>query len=201
MEGIAPKTHRIAVLTGGRGRGSNLRAICRRFKDLGFPAKVALVIGDREQTPVRELCQELGLHFVYLSSKSMQLYETEVIRLVKQHQIDLVALAGFLKLLSADFLSRVQVPVLNIHPSLLPKYGGEKMYGMRVHEAVFVSGDKESGATVHEVSPVYDAGRIVKQKHVDISDCANSEEIAQKVLKIEHQIYAEAILQWLNRKP
>ena len=201
MEGIAPKTHRIAVLTGGRGRGSNLRAIHLHFAELGFPAKVALVIGDREQTPVCELCRELQLPFVYVSSKDMHSYETEVIRLIKEHQIELIALAGFLKLLSADFLSSVQVPVLNIHPSLLPKYGGAKMYGMRVHEAVFASGDQESGATVHEVSPVYDAGRIVLQQKVDISDCTNSEEIAQMVLKIEHQIYADAILKHLNRKP
>ncbi|MGI6198775.1 MAG: phosphoribosylglycinamide formyltransferase [Candidatus Cloacimonadaceae bacterium] len=198
MEGIAPKAHRIAVLTGGRGRGSNLRAIHQHFKELGFPASVALVIGDRRQTPVCELCQELKLPFVYVSSKDMQSYEAEVIKLINEHQIELIALAGFLKLLSADFLSRVQVPVLNIHPSLLPKYGGDKMYGMRVHEAVLAAGDKESGATVHEVSPIYDAGRIIKQKSVDISDCINSEEIAQKVLKIEHQIYAEAILQYLK---
>lgn len=200
MEGTAPKTHRIAVLTGGRGRGSNLRAIHRHFESLGFPATVALVIGDREQTPVRELCQDLKLPFVYVPSKDMQSYEAEVIRLVKEHGIELIALAGFLKLLSADFLLRVQVPVLNIHPSLLPKYGGAKMYGMRVHEAVFASGDKESGATVHEVSPVYDAGRIVLQRKVDISNCSNSEEIAGKVLKIEHQIYAEAILKYLKAK-
>lgn len=200
MEGTAPKAHRIAVLTGGQGRGSNLRAIHRHFEELGFPASVALVIGDREQTPVRELCQELGLHFVYVPSKSMCAYEAEVLRLINEHQIELIALAGFLKLLSADFLSRVQVPVLNIHPALLPKYGGAKMYGMRVHEAVFAAGEAESGATVHEVNPVYDAGRIVLQKRVSISDCANSEEIAQKVLKIEHQIYAEAILRYLKLK-
>jgi len=200
MERTAFKTHRIAVLTGGHGRGSNLRAIQQHFKEREYPAEVALVIGDREQTPVRELCQELKLPFVYVSSKDMQSYEAEVIRLAKEHQIELIALAGFLKLLSADFLSRVKVPVLNIHPSLLPKYGGAKMYGMRVHEAVFAAGEEQSGATVHEVSPIYDAGKIVKQEPIDIRNCTNSEEIAQKVLDIEHQIYADAIIERLKQE-
>ena len=159
------------------------------------------MIGDRKQTPVCELCHELKLPFVYVSSKDMQSYEAEVIRLIKEHQIELIALAGFLKLLPPTFSPVCKCLCSIFTPSLLPKYGGAKMYGMRVHEAVFASGDQESGATVHEVSPIYDAGRIVLQKHTDISDCTNSEEIAQKVLKTEHQTYADAILKYLNRKP
>lgn len=200
MEGTAFKTHRIAVLTGGKGRGSNLRALHQHFERLGFPAEVVLVIGDRKHSPVRELCNAMKLNYIYIPSQNMQLYEAKVMPLIKEYEIDLIALAGFLRLISADFLSQIEVPVLNIHPALLPKYGGANMYGMKVHKAVFASGERESGATVHEVSPIYDAGRIVKQMQVDISSCSSCEEVAQKVLQIEHQLYADAILDFLKAK-
>lgn len=113
-------------------------------------------------------------------------------------KIDLIALAGFMSLLGGDFLTSVGIPVVNIHPALLPKYGGPGMYGMRVHEAVFASGDKVSGATVHLVDPVYDHGEIIAQKQVDISACRSPEEIAGLVLRVEHQLYAPAIYQYLS---
>lgn len=198
MERTTSEAHRIAVLTGGHGRGSNLRAIHQHFESLGFPARVELVVGDRMDTPVKDLCLELGLRYEYASSKDMRLYEAQLLRLVEYHRIELIALAGFLKLLSSDLLDRLAIPVLNIHPALIPKHCGKGMYGMKVHQAVFAAGEKFSGATVHIVDPVYDHGRIVIQKQTDISDCTSPEEIAARVLSLEHSIYAPAIMQILQ---
>lgn len=197
MERAASEARRIAVLTGGHGRGSNLRAIHEYFERCGFPARVELVIGDKQDTPVPQLCKELGLRFVYLPSRNMAWFEKELLSLLKGFEIKALALAGFLKLLSEDFLEHAGVPVLNIHPALIPKYCGTGMYGIKVHQAVFAEGDTVSGVTIHLVDAVYDHGQIVAQQEVDIQDCHSPEEIAARVLKIEHQIYAPAILEVL----
>ena len=141
---------------------------------------------------------DLGLHYEFVSSKDMRLYEAELMRLVKCHRVELIALAGFLKLLSSELLDQLAIPVLNIHPALIPEHCGKGMYGMKVHKAVFAAGETISGATVHIVDPVYDHGRIVIQKQTDISDCVSPEEIAARVLSLEHSIYAPAILQILQ---
>lgn len=200
MERAASEAHRIAVLTGGHGRGSNLRAIHGHFERQGFPARVDLVVGDRRETPVKTLCAELGLSYEFISSKDMRAYESGLLRLVAERDIELIALAGFLKLLSAEFLSQLRIPVLNIHPALIPKYCGTGMYGIRVHQAVYAAGEPVSGATVHLVDPVYDHGRIVAQETTDISLCGSPEEIAAEVLKVEHGIYGPAILKVLRER-
>ena len=197
MERAASEARRIAVLTGGHGRGSNLKAIHEYFQAKGFPARVELVVGTRQETPVRELCASLGLRFEYIASKSMPEFESQLSHLVIASGIELIALAGFLKLLSADFLKQVAIPVLNIHPALIPKHCGAGMYGMKVHESVFSAGDKISGATVHEVDALYDHGRIIAQQCIDISAFLTPAEIAARVLQVEHQIYAPAILKRL----
>lgn len=198
MERTASETRRIAVLTGGRGRGSNLRAIHDRFQSSGSPVQIALVVGDSMDSPVRQLCDQLCLNFVSVSSKDMRNYEACLLELLRQHRIELVALAGFLKLLSEDFLSVLDIPVLNIHPALIPKYCGAGMYGMKVHQAVFDASEVISGATVHLVDSIYDHGQIIAQQEVDISGCTSPEEVAALVLKIEHNIYAPAILKALD---
>ncbi|HOQ80442.1 MAG TPA: formyltransferase family protein, partial [Candidatus Cloacimonadota bacterium] len=102
-------------------------------------------------------------------------------------------LAGFMRKLSEQFLDTINTPLINIHPALLPKYGGKGMYGSNVHNAVFTAGEKISGATVHYVNKNYDEGDIIMQQSVDITDCQSPEEIGKKVLAIEHQIYGAAI--------
>ncbi len=119
--------------------------------------------------------------------------------LCQTENIDLIALAGYMKLLSASFLENIGLPVLNIHPALLPKYGGPGMYGIRVHAAVFAAGEKISGATVHLVDPLYDHGKIIAQEQLDISDCPSAEVIAARVLAVEHRIYAPAIHAFLSQ--
>ncbi len=199
MERTAPKTWQIAVLTGGKGRGSNLRALHRVFEEEGWPIKIAFAVACHPEAPVVRLCAELGIPCHVLAQKESAAREKALLELCLQEKIDLIALAGYLKLLSRSFLESVGVPVLNIHPALLPAFGGKGMYGSRVHEAVFEAGEKHSGATVHLVDPIYDHGEIVLQDETDISACACPDEVAARVLEVEHRLYARAIYTFLSR--
>jgi len=125
-------------------------------------------------------------------------FESALLDLIRSHQIDLISLAGFLKLLSTSFISACAIPILNIHPALLPRYGGKGMYGAAVHQAVFESGDKVSGATVHRVNEHYDQGQIILQSEIEISDCQSPAEVASRVQTVEHRMYAQAIWQVLR---
>jgi len=109
----------------------------------------------------------------------------------------LIVLAGFMRKLSENFISET-VPIINIHPALLPKFGGKNMYGTAVHKAVFDSNEKKSGVTVHLVNNDYDSGQILNQREVDIADCSNPEEIGARVLELEHLIYPETIEKIIN---
>ncbi len=128
----------------------------------------------------------------------MAAFEQALLCLIRERSIGLMALAGFMKLLSADFMNLCAIPVLNIHPALIPKHCGPGMYGMKVHAAVFASGEKVSGVTVHRVDPIYDHGEIICQNEVDVSHCNSPEEIARVVLAAEHASYAPAILKVLD---
>jgi len=191
--------YKIAVLTSALSRGSNLVAIYNWFKEKGLPVVIDFVVVTHRKAPVIERCEGFGLEHIFISTKEMNEFESKLLSLVTEREIDLIVLAGFLKQLSAELLNKLPCPVLNIHPALLPKYGGKGMYGSKVHEAVFNSKDSESGATVHYVNEHYDEGHIVSQKRVGIEDCKSAEEIAQKVLKIEHQTYAPAIWEVLQK--
>ncbi|MBP9038336.1 MAG: phosphoribosylglycinamide formyltransferase [Candidatus Syntrophosphaera sp.] len=200
MERTSLKTWRIAVLTSGAGRGSNLQALYDYFKKHSLPVEIAFATASNKNAPVVQLCDKLNIPCYILAPRKDKDFENRLLELCQQEKIDLIALAGFMNLLSSSFLEKVGIPVLNIHPALLPKYGGKMMYGMNVHKAVFESGDKVSGVTVHLVDNQYDNGPIIAQIKVDISDCKSPEEIAAKVLEMEHQIYAPAIYKFLNER-
>ncbi|UCH65986.1 MAG: phosphoribosylglycinamide formyltransferase, partial [Ignavibacterium sp.] len=107
--------------------------------------------------------------------------------------IDLIVLAGFLKLIPANFVNSYRNKIINIHPALLPSYGGSGMFGMNVHKAVFNASAQVSGVSIHFVDENYDTGKIIAQRCVDISDIQSPEELAERVLKIEHQLLPEVI--------
>ncbi|MBI3292599.1 MAG: phosphoribosylglycinamide formyltransferase, partial [Elusimicrobia bacterium] len=114
-------------------------------------------------------------------------------QVLEARQVDLVCLAGFLWWLDAEFIQRFRDRILNIHPALLPKFGGKGMYGRRVHEAVLASGEKESGCTVHVVDEEYDHGPIVLQAKVPVLPTDTPETLAVRVQEQEHRLYPEAI--------
>lgn len=187
---------RIAVITSGRSRGSNMEAIARFLS--GKPAQIAFVVVTSRKAPIIERCEELGVETLYLPTKDMAAFERDLLAAIKREKVSLTALAGFLKKLTPEFIASCPCPIVNIHPALLPHYGGHGMYGMRVHEAVFEAGEKMSGATVHHVNGEYDAGDIIAQRQVDITHCTSPQEVAHAVLRIEHELYPETIWELLN---
>jgi formyltetrahydrofolate-dependent phosphoribosylglycinamide formyltransferase len=176
------------------GRGSNLRAIIES-EQLRNLAEVVAVVSDKLNCGAFEIAQERGIPCFSVSQKAKDGFVSfaEIIKTLDELKIDLVALAGFLKLIPPEFVSHFNNKIINIHPALLPSFGGEGMYGMNVHKAVFESSAKVSGPTVHFVDEEYDKGRIIAQKCVDISDAASPEEIAGMVLKAEHILLPDVI--------
>jgi len=191
-------SYRIAILGSGHSRGSNLAAMHTYFVQNRLPVVIDIAIFTRSDSPAVQLAQSLSIPTLIISAKNMELFEQQVLDICRDHSISLVALAGFLKRLSATFLSSLGLPVLNIHPALLPKFGGTGMYGKAVHEAVFNAGEQLSGASVHLVDPQYDHGQIIAQDTTDISHCHSPEEVAATVLKVEHGLYGKAIYQYLS---
>jgi folate-dependent phosphoribosylglycinamide formyltransferase PurN len=193
MAGTAPQIYRIVTLSSGASRGSNLLAIHRYFAEHALPVRIHHAIFTSGKAEALAMCHNLGIAQAVISAQDMRLFEARVLDILRSEEIALVALCGFMKLLSKDFIAAAGIPILNIHPALLPKYGGKGMHGMNVHQAVFEAKEQVSGATVHRVDPLYDHGDILKQAEVDISSCRSAQEIATKVLAQEHLIYAPSI--------
>jgi phosphoribosylglycinamide formyltransferase-1 len=187
----------IAVLCSGMSRGSNLRAMAQYFQDNNLPIRICFVVRTKAEAPVTEVCDEFNITCNLLPYKNRELFEEKVLFLCQYHGVHLIALAGFLKKLSPVFIREARIPILNIHPALLPNYGGEGMFGITVHKTVFASGDTESGATVHLVDSRYDHGKIIAREKTLITGCTSPEEIAQEVLKAEHKLYGKAIWDYL----
>jgi phosphoribosylglycinamide formyltransferase 1 len=191
---------KIAILTSGKSRGSNFIQINEYFLRHRLPVKICFVVVTDHAAPVIQKCRDAGVKFIYLPIKDMKYFEDELLVAAKAEDLDLIALAGFLKKLSAEFIHNFAHPILNIHPALLPKCGGKGMYGMKVHERVYKSGDSESGVTIHRVNEKYDCGEIILQEKTSIEDCNSPEEIAAKVLRLEHKYYGLTIWRYLNRQ-
>jgi len=165
----------IGILVGSKGRGSNMEAIIR-----AFPDQVGAVIGTRADCPAIDRAQQLGIPVRINEAPERELAG-----------ISLLCLAGYLRLLAPEALDGRTV--INIHPSLLPKFGGPGMYGTRVHAAVLAAGETESGCTVHRVTEVYDEGEIIWQERVPVLKDDTVESLAARVLVAEHRAYPEAI--------
>ncbi len=176
---------KIAVFVSGRG--SNLQAILdyrQKIKSIDVEA----VVSDKLNCPAFEIAKRNSIPVFSIGSKEGCITYDQLGGLLEELKVELIVLAGYLKLIPVDFVKRFENKIINIHPALLPSFGGKGMYGMNVHEAVFKSSAKVSGATVHIVDPVYDHGKIVAQQCVDISNVRSPEEIAERVLMIEHKI-------------
>jgi phosphoribosylglycinamide formyltransferase 1 len=169
------------------GRGSNLRAV------LDSPAlknliQVKAVVGDKLYCPAFDIAKNFSIPVYSVGKKDGFISFDDLEVILKDFKIDLIVLAGFLKLIPNNFVRAFRNKIINIHPALLPSFGGSGMYGMNVHKAVFESSAQVSGASVHFVDETYDTGRIIAQRCVDISQVKSPEEIAERVLRIEHQL-------------
>ncbi|KPL19871.1 MAG: phosphoribosylglycinamide formyltransferase [candidate division Zixibacteria bacterium SM23_81] len=185
---------RLAVLASGGG--TNLQAIIDACEGGEIDAQVVLVVSNNSDAGALQRARTHGIPDVHLSSKqfdSREEFDTRLLEILAEYKADLIILAGYMKLLSPAVVSAYRHRMLNIHPALLPSFGGQGMYGIRVHQAVIESGAKFSGVTVHVVDEQYDHGPIVAQRVVPVMDDDTPEILARRVLVQEHQIYKEVI--------
>jgi len=188
---------KIAVFVSGRG--SNLLAILnsQETKDI---IKVEAVISDKIDCAAFEIARSHSIPTYNIGSKPGSISYSELAGILSEIKIELIVLAGFLKLIPGEFLFEYRNRIINIHPALLPSFGGKGMYGMKVHDAVFKSSAKVSGATVHFVDENFDTGLIIDQRCVDISDVKSADEIAERVLKIEHLLLPHVLRKFAEKK-
>lgn len=186
---------KLAVLVGAKGRGSNLRAIVGACASGEVPAQVVRVVTPDSSSPAAQWALDSGIPAVEV--RRTENYTSDLLRALQG--IDIVCLAGYLYLLPPEVLAAHPGRVLNIHPALLPKFGGQGMYGLRVHEAVLASGDAESGCTVHLVTERYDEGEALVQLRCPVLPGDTPETLAARVLQLEHQAYPQAIRGLIER--
>lgn len=169
------------------GRGSNLKAILDSptLKEI---IVVKAVVGDKLYCPAFDIAKNFSIPVFSVGKKEGFISFDDLETNLKSLKVELVVLAGFLKLIPETFIRTFRNKIINIHPALLPSFGGAGMYGINVHRAVFESSAQVSGATVHFVDETYDTGRIIAQRCVDISGVNSPEQIAERVLSVEHQL-------------
>jgi phosphoribosylglycinamide formyltransferase 1 len=189
------KNIRIAVLISGSG--SNLQAIINAVSS-GYVknAEIAAVISDRPEAFGLERARKAGIPALVVNPKDCTdglAFSKKIMDILLAHRVDLVCLAGFLRMIQNPLLEKFKGRIMNIHPALLPKFGGKGMYGHYVHEAVLKAGEKESGPTVHFVDERYDHGPIILQRKVPILPNDTPTTLAERVLQEEHTIYPEAV--------
>jgi len=194
------KRFRICVFASGRG--SNLQAIIDGVEEGRLNCEIVFVMSNNSSSGALEIARKKNIPAYHLSEKVFHKnnFEESLIDLLEKHKPDLIVLAGYMKLVPISVIRRFENRIINIHPALLPKFGGKGMYGMNVHNAVFQAGEKVSGVTIHIVNENYDEGKIIYQEKIDISDCKSPEEIAEKVLKLEHKVYPEVIQKIIEGK-
>jgi len=183
------------------GRGSNLQAIINS-KDLEGLAAVAVVCSDKIDCPAFKIASEKEIPYFSVSEKKREgFYNFSKLKaLFAELHIELIVLAGYLKLMPTEFVKAFPNKIINIHPALLPSFGGKGMYGHHVHEAVFQSSAKVSGATIHFVNEHYDEGMIIDQAVVSIADVKSPDEIAARVLAVEHKLLPSVIAKIAAKK-
>lgn len=176
---------RIAVLVSGGG--TNLQALLDREKDGAIPSgEIVLVLSNREGAYALTRAANAGKAAFTVTRKkagSQEAFEKEITRILEDHQVDLIILAGFLAILSQDFTDRWAGRIINIHPSLIPSFCGAGFYGLHVHEAALQRGVKVSGATVHYVNEIPDGGEIILQKAVDVLPGDTPETLQKRIME------------------
>jgi phosphoribosylglycinamide formyltransferase-1 len=187
------KSKKIAIFASGSG--SNAENIIRFFANNDC-AKVELILCNNPRAYVFERAKNLGVESVLFSRDDF--YKSDKIaEILAEKQIDLIVLAGFLWLVPQNIIDNFKNRIINIHPALLPKYGGKGMFGDNVHKAVIAAGEKESGITIHLVNEKYDDGDIIFQAKCEITASDTAETLAQKVHALEYQYFPKVINQWI----
>lgn len=179
------------------GSGSNAETIIKHFKDSTF-ARISAVFTNKSDAGVIQRAKKHEIPFEVFSKDEFQ--SEKFLDTLNKYNPDLIVLAGFLLKVPEYLVKSFPNKIINIHPALLPKYGGKGMYGINVHKAVFENNEKFSGMTIHFVNEHYDEGNIIFQESVNIEDCQSPEEVAHKVLILEHKNYPVVVEEVLRRE-
>jgi phosphoribosylglycinamide formyltransferase 1 len=188
--------HKLQLGILASGRGSNLQAILDHCREADYPAQVKVVISDVPDAYALARAEKAGIPAVKLNPKDFpnrQAYDFAVTEALKNHQVELVVLAGYLRILTAPLLEAFPNRIINIHPSLIPAFCGRGMHGLRVHQEAISYGVKVSGLTVHFVETGVDTGPIILQHCLPVLEEDTPESLSERILTFEHQKYPEAI--------
>ena len=175
------------------GRGSNLRSLIKYSKTKKSLIRIVLVVSNNFSAKGLDYANKSKINNVVIKYSNRKKFEDRLLKLLKRNNVDLICLAGFMKILSGSFVKKLNKTILNIHPSLLPKYKG-----LNTHYRAIQNKDKYSGATVHIVNEKLDSGKIILQKKVKILKSDSRKSLEKKILKIEHKIYPRAIIKFLT---
>ncbi len=177
--------------------GSNLQAIIDACRENKINGEVAVVISNNSQSFALQRAKNYGIANYHISSFKYPdpfMLDEAILKILNEHSVNLIVLAGYMKKMGNRILQGYKGRILNIHPALLPKYGGKGMFGLAVHEAVLSSGDKKTGATVHLVEEDYDTGPIVNQREVAVEADDTVQSLADRVLIQEHLLYVDTLM-------
>ena len=170
------------------GVGTNFNSILKNSLKKNFPVKVSLLISNNKKALGLNYAKKNNINFKIINSKKTSLFEKKALKILKLNNIKLICLAGFMKILSKNFIKKFKYKILNIHPSLLPKYKG-----LNTHKRAIENKEKYSGCTVHYVTSKFDSGKIISQKKVKINKKDSPNTLQKKILKQEHILYPETI--------
>ena len=190
MEKLSGKKNTAVLIS---GRGSNLRSLIKYSKTKKSLIRIVLVVSNNYSAKGLDYANKSKIKNVFIKYSNRRSFEYSLLKLLKRNNVDLICLAGFMKILSGKFIKKFNKTILNIHPSLLPKYKG-----LNTHNRAIQNKDKYSGATVHIVNDKLDSGKIILQKKVKILKSDSGKSLEKKVLKIEHKLYPKAIIRLLT---
>ncbi|MDP7464914.1 MAG: phosphoribosylglycinamide formyltransferase [Candidatus Marinimicrobia bacterium] len=192
---------KIAVFVSGGG--SNFIAIHRQIIQGNILGKIVMVFSNNPNCGAIKFAEENSIPIFIINAARYPNAHTRdefLLETCLKAEIDLICLAGFMKMLPQNIVKQYEYRILNIHPGLLPEFGGKGFYGTRVHEAVINTGKRESGATVHFVDEIYDHGPIILQKKVEVMETDTPESLAARVLKVEHELFPEVVKAFCENK-
>jgi len=195
MEGIK-RLNKLRMAVFASGRGSNFKAIYQAVKNGELYADIALLLASSASAGALDFAREKGIPAQPVNRHGFETREefiANLIEVLQKHETNFIVLAGYLKKIPEEIIKLFPGAITNIHPGLLPAFGGKGMYGERVHKAVLEKGCKISGVTVHLVDAIYDHGPIVAQRCVEVFAADTPGTLAERILKVEHQIYPEVL--------
>ena len=171
------------------GNGSNLKSLIKNSRDYNFPIKIQLIISNNANAKGIRFAKQYSIPYKFFSSYNKEKFERNSLFEIKKRKIKFLCLAGFMKILSNNFIKVFGYKIINIHPSLLPKYKG-----LNTHKRVLKSKEKYSGCTVHLVTPKLDSGKIILQKKILIDKNETEKSLKTKILRQEHKLYHQSII-------